>query len=238
MTIDCSAFRVVPDDEVDLSARPTQVKAYYHSPNDYRRRIQAHIAALTGQQNLLYSNNTHSLLLIFQGMDSAGKDGCIKHVMLLTAPDDRADRDAGRSAPHHRRLSAALADRGVLQSAEDRLPHRGPADGEHADNAVRPRAAHSRGVAPAAASGDSGRSAGHEVEKSADAAGIQTAQPASQEGEARAGRDGGSVHRGDCQDGRAPAAQRSAWVANATCWMAVAAGYGAWRKAFAGGFDQ
>lgn len=84
----------------------------------------------------------------------------------------------------------------------------------------------------------SGRSARDEMEEPADAAGIQAAEPEGQEGQAGAGRDGGSVHRGDCQYARPPAAQRPARVADATRWMAIAAGYGAWYKALARGFDQ
>ncbi|MDF3076289.1 MAG: polyphosphate--nucleotide phosphotransferase [Sphingobacteriaceae bacterium] len=38
-------------------------------------------AELTELQDLLYANNQHSLLLIFQAMDAAGKDSAIKHVM-------------------------------------------------------------------------------------------------------------------------------------------------------------
>jgi PPK2 family polyphosphate:nucleotide phosphotransferase len=41
---------------------------------------------LSSQQQLLYASNRYALLLIFQGMDAAGKDGAIKHVMSGVNP--------------------------------------------------------------------------------------------------------------------------------------------------------
>ncbi len=41
---------------------------------------------LAKAQELLYANNTYALLVILQGMDAAGKDGIIKHVMSGVNP--------------------------------------------------------------------------------------------------------------------------------------------------------
>ena len=71
---------------LDLKQRPTAVKPLYKSKKNYTAMIGAHIAALTNQQELLYANNRHSLLLIFQAMDGAGKDSAIKHVMSGVNP--------------------------------------------------------------------------------------------------------------------------------------------------------
>jgi polyphosphate kinase 2 (PPK2 family) len=38
------------------------------------------------RQNLLYAHDRYALLLIFQAMDAAGKDGVIKHVMSGVNP--------------------------------------------------------------------------------------------------------------------------------------------------------
>ncbi len=43
--------------------------------------LQAGIEALANYQDILYAQNTYALLIIFQAMDAAGKDGTIKHVM-------------------------------------------------------------------------------------------------------------------------------------------------------------
>ena len=48
--------------------------------------LQEGIRRLAKQQNVLYAQDTHSLLLIFQAMDAAGKDGTIRHVMSGVNP--------------------------------------------------------------------------------------------------------------------------------------------------------
>lgn len=45
-----------------------------------------HVVRLSAQQQLLYASNSHSLLVIFQAMDAAGKDGAIRHVMSGVNP--------------------------------------------------------------------------------------------------------------------------------------------------------
>jgi PPK2 family polyphosphate:nucleotide phosphotransferase len=86
MKIDCDDFRVAEGEKVGLAKRPTTVKPLYESHKRYRSRIEEQIAELTEQQSLLYANNSHSLLLIFQAMDAAGKDSAIKHVMSGVNP--------------------------------------------------------------------------------------------------------------------------------------------------------
>ena len=44
------------------------------------------VKKLSKQQNLLYAQDTYSVLLIFQAMDAAGKDGTIRHVPLGCEP--------------------------------------------------------------------------------------------------------------------------------------------------------
>lgn len=48
--------------------------------------MQEGIAELDELQNKLYAQDTYSLLIIFQAMDAAGKDGTIKHVMSGVNP--------------------------------------------------------------------------------------------------------------------------------------------------------
>ena len=86
MKIDCDDFRVLPGKAVDLAKRPTMIKPLYKSRKHYAALIEQHIAELAVQQSLLYAINTHSLLLIFQAMDAAGKDSAIKHVMSGVNP--------------------------------------------------------------------------------------------------------------------------------------------------------
>ena len=48
--------------------------------------MDQHISELSDLQNILYADNRYALLLIFQAMDAAGKDGAIKHVMSGVNP--------------------------------------------------------------------------------------------------------------------------------------------------------
>jgi len=86
MKIDCDEFRVLEGENVELATRPTTIKHLYKSGKHFAALIEAQIAELTEQQRLLYANNNHSLLLIFQAMDAAGKDSAIKHVMSGVNP--------------------------------------------------------------------------------------------------------------------------------------------------------
>lgn len=79
-------FRVLQGQELDLAKRATAIKPLCKSHKHYTELIAEHIAELTVQQSLLYANNSHSLLLIFQAMDAAGKDSAIQHVMSGVNP--------------------------------------------------------------------------------------------------------------------------------------------------------
>ena len=63
-----------------------QVKPFYKSKEHYQQILAEHIHELSGRQDLLYADNRYALLLIFQAMDAAGKDGAIKHVMSGVNP--------------------------------------------------------------------------------------------------------------------------------------------------------
>ena len=79
-------FRVRPDEKVDLATRPTVGAPFYKSKSQYEALLQEHIEELSRLQGLLYACNRHALLIIFQAMDAAGKDGAIKHVMSGVNP--------------------------------------------------------------------------------------------------------------------------------------------------------
>jgi PPK2 family polyphosphate:nucleotide phosphotransferase len=81
MKIDPTDFRVREGLEVDLEKWPTKVKKVYKSKHHYHKMLYDHVERLSDQQRLLYAANHYALLLIFQAMDAAGKDGAIRHVM-------------------------------------------------------------------------------------------------------------------------------------------------------------
>jgi len=86
MKIKSKDFRVRDGDKVDLKKWPTTVKPAYKSKEQYQKLLEEHVAQLSSQQQLLYASNRHAVLLIFQAMDAAGKDGAIKHVMSGVNP--------------------------------------------------------------------------------------------------------------------------------------------------------
>jgi PPK2 family polyphosphate:nucleotide phosphotransferase len=79
-------FRVKPGDKVELSERPTLVQPYCKSKKRYQKLLEEHIRALSSLQCIHYASGRYALLLIFQGMDAAGKDGAIRHVMSGVNP--------------------------------------------------------------------------------------------------------------------------------------------------------
>jgi len=81
MKIRSKDFQVGEGDKVRLDKWPTLVKPYYRSKEHYQSLLSEHVSELSELQQLLYASNRHAVLLIFQAMDAAGKDGAIKHVM-------------------------------------------------------------------------------------------------------------------------------------------------------------
>jgi PPK2 family polyphosphate:nucleotide phosphotransferase len=86
MKISSKDFRVREEHEVSLRKWPTNVKPVYKSREHYQKLLGEHVAQLSSQQELLYASNRYAVLLIFQAMDAAGKDGAIKHVMSGVNP--------------------------------------------------------------------------------------------------------------------------------------------------------
>jgi PPK2 family polyphosphate:nucleotide phosphotransferase len=86
MKINSKDFRVRAGDEVKLRKWPTKVAPVYKSERHYQKLLADHVAQLSSLQQLLYASNSHAILLIFQAMDAAGKDGAISHVMSGVNP--------------------------------------------------------------------------------------------------------------------------------------------------------
>jgi PPK2 family polyphosphate:nucleotide phosphotransferase len=81
MKIDADDFKVREGDTVDLGAWATKVEPLCKSKKKYHKVLHDHVEQLSDQQRMLYASNRHALLVIFQAMDTAGKDGAIRHVM-------------------------------------------------------------------------------------------------------------------------------------------------------------
>jgi len=76
------------------------------------------VRRLARQQDVLYAENTRSLLLIFQAMDAAGKDGTIRHVMSGVNPQ-------GCQVFNFKAPSAEERDHTYLWRSMKALPERG-----------------------------------------------------------------------------------------------------------------
>lgn len=118
MKIDINDFCVPAKGKVKLDKWATRVEPVYQSKKDYRKLLQAQIDGLKEQQQLQYADDRYSLLLVFQAMDAAGKDGAIKHVMSGINPQ-------GCQVFSFKRPSAKEIDHDFLWRTNQCLPERG-----------------------------------------------------------------------------------------------------------------
>ena len=79
-------FRVPPGENVKLKECPTLVEPFYKSKKRYHKLLEEYVDELSSLQRMHYASDRYAVLLIFQGMDAAGKDGAIRHVMSGVNP--------------------------------------------------------------------------------------------------------------------------------------------------------
>ncbi|MDP2027796.1 ADP-polyphosphate phosphotransferase [Sulfuriferula sp.] len=118
MKINSKDFRVQEGDKVKLKKWPTLVKPVYQSKEQYQKLLAEHVAQLSALQQLQYAANSYAVLLIFQAMDAAGKDGAIKHVMSGINPQ-------GCQVFSFKHPSAAELEHDFLWRTTQCLPERG-----------------------------------------------------------------------------------------------------------------
>ena len=116
--MDMDRFRVKPGATIDLSRyRPADTRPYV-SKDEALDRLQKGIGRLIDLQQKLYAQDRWAVLLIFQGMDAAGKDGTIRHVMSGLNP-------LGTQVFSFRQPSAEDLDHDFLWRTFQALPERG-----------------------------------------------------------------------------------------------------------------
>jgi PPK2 family polyphosphate:nucleotide phosphotransferase len=118
MKIDSKDFRVPSGKKVKLEEWPTVVEPFYKSKKQYQKLLQGHTEKLSARQCLHYASNSYALLLIFQAMDAAGKDGAIRHVMSGVNPQ-------GCEVFSFKQPSAEELEHDFLWRSTCRLPERG-----------------------------------------------------------------------------------------------------------------
>lgn len=118
MNINSKDFQVSPGKRVDLDEWATWVPPAFKSKEQYQEMLEIHVEGLSSRQQLHYASGRSALLLIFQGMDSAGKDGAIRHVMSGVNPE-------GCEVYSFKQPSAEELKHDFLWRTTCRLPERG-----------------------------------------------------------------------------------------------------------------
>jgi PPK2 family polyphosphate:nucleotide phosphotransferase len=118
MKIHIKDYRVREGEEIDLDKRPTIVDPVYSSKSHYKELLAQHVQELSALQQLHYASNRQAVLLIFQAMDAAGKDGAIRHVMSGVNPQ-------GCQVFSFKHPSAVELDHDFLWRTTRELPERG-----------------------------------------------------------------------------------------------------------------
>jgi PPK2 family polyphosphate:nucleotide phosphotransferase len=118
MRIKTTDFRVGEGDTVNLRKWPTAIAPVYKSKKDYHDVLQEQVVRLSALQQLLYATERYAVLLIFQAMDTAGKDGAIKHVLSGVNPQ-------GCEVVSFKQPSAEELRHNFLWRASRNLPERG-----------------------------------------------------------------------------------------------------------------
>ena len=111
-------FLAVEGKKVDLKKHETDFTDGFTDKKEAARDLEKNVAALAELQDKLYAQNVHSLLIIFQAMDAAGKDSAIKHVMSGVNPQ-------GCQVTAFKAPSAEELDHDYLWRHQKALPERG-----------------------------------------------------------------------------------------------------------------
>jgi len=118
MKINSKNFRVRSGEKVQLKKWPTKIKPFFKSKKRYHKLLREHVKQLSSLQRLHYASDHYALLLIFQAMDAAGKDGAIRHVMSGVNPQ-------GCQVFSFKQPSAEALEHDFLWRTTRRLPERG-----------------------------------------------------------------------------------------------------------------
>ena len=104
--------------KVKLRKWPTNVKPFFPLKERYQEQLREYVRELSSLQELHYASRRYALLLIVQGMDAAGKDGTIRHIMSGVNPQ-------GCEVFRFQQPTAEELDHDFLWRTTCRLPERG-----------------------------------------------------------------------------------------------------------------
>ena len=111
-------LRVEPGSKVKLAAIDPSFHGKWKSPEEAKPELDRNLARITTLQRKLYADRRHSLLVVLQGIDGAGKDGTCWHV--ISAMDPQGVRVQGFKQP-----TAEERDHDFLWRVHPHAPGRG-----------------------------------------------------------------------------------------------------------------
>jgi PPK2 family polyphosphate:nucleotide phosphotransferase len=94
-----AAFRIKPNERVLLSKRDPADKSAFPDREFAEKRTETDAGIINDLQNTLYAERERALLVVLQGIDTAGKDGTIRHVFNQTGPIGVSVTAFGRPSP-------------------------------------------------------------------------------------------------------------------------------------------
>ena len=111
-------FRVAEGSKVNLKNHPTDYTDGFTDKKAAEKDLEENIVKLSKLQDVLYAQDVHSLLIIIQAMDAAGKDSLVKHVMSGVNPQ-------GCQVTSFKAPSTEELDHDYLWRSQKALPERG-----------------------------------------------------------------------------------------------------------------
>ncbi len=111
-------FLVKEGSKLDLKDHPTNFTGDYTDKDEAVEDLAINVERLRELQEVLYAQDIYSLLVIFQAMDAAGKDGAIEHVMSGVNPQ-------GCHVVSFKQPSSEERDHDYLWRHQKALPERG-----------------------------------------------------------------------------------------------------------------
>lgn len=111
-------FRAPEGKKVNLKNHKTDFTGEFKDKDAGKKALAKNIERLFKLQDVLYAQNVHALLIIFQAMDAAGKDSVIEHVMTGINPQ-------GTHVVAFKAPSPEEKDHDFLWRCQKNLPERG-----------------------------------------------------------------------------------------------------------------
>ena len=111
-------FCIDGSEPFNLSNLPTDVKRLYEDKEDYKEKLGELTKQIDLRQQEMYAHDRYSMLLLFQAMDAAGKDGTIRRA--ISGIDPHGVRVHSFKSPNHTEL-----DHDFLWRTSKVLPRRG-----------------------------------------------------------------------------------------------------------------